>query len=126
MAARRDERKEEKLRKILLSAQREAAGRVRGLFRKPSEPDYNPDAALTWKECSVATRAALELAKASLAAERARTQAQAQPVLGVVMMAPRIEDPSKWEALASQVRATGAIDVEATPVPALPARESKE
>lgn len=117
----RDPRKEERLLREIQKAQWTAVGRVRGLFRKPGEPGYNPDAANNWQDCSMQTRAALILTQGALAAERAKQQADAPKVFGMVLMQPRLSDHGEWERMASAVSEGKVIEAEAAP--ALPAVE---
>lgn len=106
------------MKRILDDVQLGAVRTVGGLLAKPGDENYNPDADKTWKEATVRTRAALILTQGSMAAERAKTQAQAGPrTLGVVVVAPRVESAAKWEELAAAVDAGRPIlDVEAVPV----------
>lgn len=114
----RDPRKEERLLREVQKAQLTAAARVRGLFRKPDEPGYNPDAASNWQDCTTQTRAALILVQGALATERARQQAATPKVFGMVLMQGRIPDVAQWEQMATDVAEGKAI--EAVAVPALP------
>lgn len=116
----RNRSKDERLKKLLDSAQLKAARLVRGLFLHPGDPGYNRDAECTKRDVSMKTVAAIELAKGSMAAERAKLASHGQvAVFGVVQVVPRMESASDWERLAAQVDRTGAIDVTETPA-ALP------
>lgn len=119
----RDPRREERLVREIQRAQLCAAGKVRGLFRRPGEPGYNPDAAGNWQDCSMQTRAALILVQGSLAAERARQQAATPKVFGMVLMQSTIADPAEWERMAATVSRGPAIEAVAIPAPA--AEETK-
>lgn len=92
------ERRVEKLRNEVQRAQLEAISKVRGLFKQAGEEGYNPDADATWKDCTVRTRAALALTQGTMAAERAKTAADAAPRLGVVVVPMQITDAKTWEA----------------------------
>lgn len=103
MAPRRNPAREARLAEVVERAQLAAARTVRGLFRKPDEPGYNPDAASTWKDCRTVTRAALILTQGVMAAERAKQAAQTAPAsFNLVIMPSQIESAKDWEAFAQQ------------------------
>jgi hypothetical protein len=97
----------------LLHAQRAAAKRVRQFVSGEL-----PDSDVPWNEVSGATRGALSLASASLAAERAKTMSEAPRGLGVIVIERRLSDTPEnrrdWEAEARQLNEARAI--EAVPV----------
>lgn len=120
MGKKSDPRKEDKLRRVLQSAQLRAASRVRGLFLKPSDPGYNPDADVPWKEATTATRAAIALANGAIATERARLGTQTtNNFFGAVAVMPRIDGARDWETFHKAV-SDGDVVID---VPALPAEE---
>jgi hypothetical protein len=103
--------------KDLVWAQRAAAKKVRAFVEGKAE-----DSALPWNEVHGATRGALSLVQASLAAERAQTMSQAPRELGVVVVHARLEDTPQnrlsWEAQArelNEARAIEAVAVEKKP-----------
>jgi hypothetical protein len=110
----RNPRKEERLLREIQAAQLSAVARVRGLFVPESDPRYNPDAGRNWQECTTRTRAAIILSQGVLAAERARQQAIAPRVFGMILMQNRIEDPAEWERMAAETEGR-AIEAIATP-----------
>jgi hypothetical protein len=117
-----DPRKLERLRQAiahdLVVAQRLAARKVRKFVGGEA-----PDSELPWNEVHGATRGALSLVQASLAAERANTMSQAPRALGVVVVHGRLEDTApnrlRWEASAAGLNAARdekAIEAVAVPV----------
>jgi hypothetical protein len=109
----RDPAKQARLREAiasdLLYAQREAAKRVRKFVAGEAE-----DSALPWNEVHGATRGALALAQATLAAERAKTMSQTPQRLGVVVVHARLEDTPQnrlsWEQDAAKLNDARAIE----------------
>lgn len=105
--------KEAELKKILLSAQLKAARRVEGLFLPPDHPNYNPDAELTKREARMSTIAAIDLAKGSMATERAKQGAiTINQQLNMVPYVPRVT-ADKW----NQLNASDEIVIEAEDKP---------
>lgn len=92
--------RQERANRVVAGACLDAARSVRGLFRKSDHPEYNEDAERTWHECSVRTRAAIELTKGTMAAERARQQSEAPRAFGIVFMTPKITNEQDWEKFA--------------------------
>ena len=81
-----------------------AARSVRGLFLRPGDPGYNPDADVPWNQLSGRTRAALILTQGAMAAERAKMQAESAPtVLGMIVMPAQLSDPNEWEKSAARL-----------------------
>jgi len=114
-AAERRERNERALRTIISNAQLRAARSVAGLFKQPGEEGYNPDAAVAWKDATVATRAALRMVEGTMAAEARKDAAAAAPkVLGVVVVPQAAASIAEWEAKA-QAALGPVIDVKAEP-----------
>lgn len=113
----RDTRKDERLRKLVMSAQLAAARVVASLFVEPGTAGRNLDADAPWKQCSTRTRAALLLTQGSMAAERARVQGATTQVFGMVLMQGRIESHDEWEKMAAAAprgRVIDAVPVEQT------------
>ena len=100
------EKKAAKLKRVVLGAQLSAAKKVAGLFKPSNDPEYNTDASATWNECSVATRAAIELTKGTMALERAKAANGGGDgtvrVFGIAVVPARIADRKDWEKLASE------------------------
>ena len=96
----------ERLKRVVLGAQLSAAKRVAGLFLDEKDASRNPDAAKTWNECSVATRAAIELTKGTMALERAKAANGGADgpmrVFGIAVVPARIADRKDWERLAQE------------------------
>lgn len=70
-------------------------------LKVPTNPNFNIDAMSNWQDCSMKTRAALDLVKQSLADERAKNTAPVTQVFGMVLMQPRLEDHAEWERMAA-------------------------
>jgi len=98
--------KADKLKRVVLGAQLSAAKKVAGLFKPDGDPERNPDASATWNECSVATRAAIELTKGTMALERAKAANGGADgtmrVFGIAVVPARIADRKDWERLAQE------------------------
>lgn len=116
----RDPKKMQRLRKVVLDCELAGARAVRGLFKDPADPEYNPDATSTWKECSMRTRAALVLTGNTMAGERAKSQAPVTNNFGVVWMPAQIRDAGEWErqAAAMNGRVIDAVSREIVQQPA--------
>ena len=84
--------------------QKHAAKAILGLYKKPSDKDYNPDADKTWAECSMRTRAALILAKSA----QDQGTGDGKP-LGIVFLSLRAKNAKEWEAKACEVDANEAV-----------------
>lgn len=96
-----------------------AVNKVKRLFLRPTDPQYNADAAVPWNECSTATRAALALTGGVQAFRRAKQAAKVGPVVfGSIIIQGKIESKDEWEAFAKQQRAAALppIDVDASDV----------
>lgn len=113
-----DERRVNQIRWQLLAAQRQAA-----IYLHQVMTGVNSDSQLPDSEKPLRFTAAKILAQGAMAEHRAKQQAQAPKVFGVVMMQSRIEDPQAWERMHAQVAEGKAIDVEATPVAELPPKD---
>lgn len=104
-----------KLGKILLNTQLAAARVVQQVIS-----GEHPDAHVPWKEASAQTRAAMLLAQASMAAERAKTISDAPRSFGVVVVSGRLEDTKdgrgEWELRAAKLKEQRSIEAIATPV----------
>lgn len=112
-----DEKRTQRIRRCLTSAQETAARVVRRAVR-----GEDPESNTPWSECSVRMRVAMALVGDTFANERAKKMAETPRMMGIVMMTQKIEDPKKWEQMANKVSATGAIEAEVA-VPALPAKD---
>lgn len=93
------ERGEKAVQAIMERVQMKVARTVEGLFLNPGEPGYNDDAPKPYMECSVKTRAALQLAKSAMEKQGSGEGR----VLGLVMLAGRIPSKAAWEAEARRV-----------------------
>lgn len=121
----RNPRAEDRLRRLVLATQLQAAQAVAGLFSEPGAPGHNQDAKVPWKQASTRTRAALILTQGAMAAERARRQAPTTQVFGMVLMQPRVESHEAWERMAAAPPAK-VIEAEAAPAePAAPDPQPK-
>lgn len=99
-----------------------AAGCIEGLYEPASlpdgrpNPDYNPDATVTWAECSMRTRASLVIHKAT----EGKQEADLGRAFGLVILTARAVSAATWEQQAREVdeaeRQKAAIDVEAVVV----------
>lgn len=114
--------KEERLKRVLMGAQLAAARKVRGLYLQPGDPGYNPDADVPWKEATTATRAALVLANASLAAERAKQDQRPQASFGVLFVPAALASSAEWQEEARRLQSPARPAIE---VVAAPAKEAK-
>lgn len=85
--------REDKLRTKLHYLQRKAARHL--------ESQFTNDGDRPWTERTVRDVCSLALAQGTMAAERARTTAEAPKVLGLVFMPPKIEGNREWEQLAA-------------------------
>lgn len=98
----------------LVKAQRKAAKTVLDFVGGDA-----PDSKLPWNEVHGATRGALQLVQASLAAERAKTMSEAPRQLGVVVVHARLEDTPQnrlsWEQQASALNDSRAIEAQVVP-----------
>lgn len=86
------------VKEVLARVAEKAAKTLEGLYLKPDDPDFNPDADKTWAECSMRTRAALVIAKG--AQEHGLSDGK---VLGIVFLQGRARSQSEWEAEAKRV-----------------------
>lgn len=93
------QKKAEKLQRVVMGAQLSAAKKVAGLYLPDDDANQNPDAKKTWNECSVATRAAIELTKGTMALERAKAANgnQETRAIGLVILPARAESIEAWE-----------------------------
>jgi hypothetical protein len=113
-----DPRKIERLRQAiahdLVVAQRLAARKVRKFVGGEA-----PDSELPWNEVHGATRGALSLVQASLAAERAKDTNKPTVVLGYMLMQERLPDTPDnrrlWEAQARSLDDSKAIEAAVVP-----------
>lgn len=90
---------------------------VAGLFAKPGDEGYNPDAEIPWQEARTKTRVAVEVYKQAMANSRETTKAAV--ALGVVALQGRMK-AAEWEKKAKEVddeARQDAIDVASKPVP---------
>jgi hypothetical protein len=106
----RDQRKDERLRRLVVGAQLAAARVVASLFVPPGTAGRNADADEPWKQCSTRTRAALLLTQGAMAAERAKQQGATTQVFGMVLMQGRIESHDEWEKMAAAAPRGKVID----------------
>jgi len=106
----RDQRKDERLRRLVVGAQLAAARVVASLFVPAGTAGRNADADEPWKQCSTRTRAALLLTQGAMAGERAKQQGATTQVFGMVLMQGRIESHDEWEQMAAAAPRGKVID----------------
>lgn len=104
--------------RAIAKVMRRAVRTVAGLYEEPLNPDgtpnkrWNKDADKTWNECSVKTRASLQIIKGL----EQRNEGGDKRPLGVIVLQARAASASEWEAEAKRVdeaeRRRAAIDVE--------------
>src|SRR5439155_23926 len=79
---------------------REAMSDAKGLYLRPGEPGYNPDASVPWVECSVRTRFSIEVYKQIQANKREREATTR--ALGAIVLRGQVEAKA-WEEQALEV-----------------------
>lgn len=121
-SSKRNPDKEARLRRSVERVEGRAGRITESLLRDRNDPRYNVMGDLPWGQLPSRERAAFELTKGVQSSHRAKDAAgKSQPMLGMVVMMPRLHDAAAWESMAAKVHSGEIVDVEQ--MASLPATE---